>query len=232
MSQGSDPPRISQIEMETILLSIVKLRAYHTTLRAACETLRFPNLGCNTPDAVYKFILACLADGAKTGWNERRLMYQVRALREEHPPTHINIDPDYMRELSRHSTSGDLATFIQRHYNGEPADLVSRIARLQITGAQVFACNTTEALTALLCGPYWLIALDLLDYKEYKDRVPSVAFEPDEDRVWCKCGARHDNGQLFICCDTCNAWSHAVCYGYPDTSTVPETFVCDNRGMH
>jgi hypothetical protein len=232
MNQGSDPPRISQLEMETILLSIVKVRAHHMNLRAACETLRFPNLACHTPDAVYKFIMACLADGAQTGWNERRLAYQTRALREEHPPAIINIDADYMRELSRHSTSEDLALFIQRHYNGQAEDLVRRIVQLQITGAQVFACDTMEAMYALLRGPPWLIALDLMDYKERKDAGHGAAFEPEEDRVWCKCGARQDDGELFICCDTCNAWSHAVCYGYRDASVVPDTFVCDNRGMH
>lgn len=44
--------------------------------------------------------------------------------------------------------------------------------------------------------------------------------------VECSCGAKDDDGERMMACDTCGVWRHTRCSGIPDTAPVPARFVC------
>ncbi|KAA8522643.1 hypothetical protein F0562_012996 [Nyssa sinensis] len=44
--------------------------------------------------------------------------------------------------------------------------------------------------------------------------------------VDCSCGAKDDDGERMLACDTCSVWQHTRCAGIPDLDAVPARFVC------
>ncbi|KAJ1403946.1 Zinc finger, PHD-type [Sesbania bispinosa] len=44
--------------------------------------------------------------------------------------------------------------------------------------------------------------------------------------VECSCGARDDDGERMLACDTCGVWRHTRCSGIQDIDPVPARFVC------
>jgi hypothetical protein len=44
--------------------------------------------------------------------------------------------------------------------------------------------------------------------------------------VECNCGAKDDDGERMMACDTCGVWRHTRCSGIPDTAPVPARYVC------
>ncbi|KAJ3678030.1 hypothetical protein LUZ60_001833 [Juncus effusus] len=44
--------------------------------------------------------------------------------------------------------------------------------------------------------------------------------------VDCECGARDDDGERMMACDTCGVWQHTRCSGIKDSDDVPAVFVC------
>ncbi|XP_058770693.1 PHD finger protein At1g33420-like [Vicia villosa] len=44
--------------------------------------------------------------------------------------------------------------------------------------------------------------------------------------VECSCGAKDDDGERMMACDTCGVWRHTRCSGIPDIAPVPARFVC------
>lgn len=44
--------------------------------------------------------------------------------------------------------------------------------------------------------------------------------------VACTCGARDDDGERMLACDTCGVWQHTRCAGIDDCDEIPEKFVC------
>uniref|UniRef100_A0A5B6YRI8 Zinc finger PHD-type domain-containing protein n=2 Tax=Davidia involucrata TaxID=16924 RepID=A0A5B6YRI8_DAVIN len=44
--------------------------------------------------------------------------------------------------------------------------------------------------------------------------------------VDCSCGAKDDDGERMLACDTCGVWQHTRCAGIPDFDAVPARFIC------
>ena len=44
--------------------------------------------------------------------------------------------------------------------------------------------------------------------------------------VDCACGARDDDGERMLTCDSCGVWQHTRCAGISDLDRVPVKFVC------
>nr|GMC66764.1 PHD finger protein At1g33420 [Ipomoea batatas] len=44
--------------------------------------------------------------------------------------------------------------------------------------------------------------------------------------VDCHCGAKDDDGERMLACDSCGIWQHTRCAGIPDLDSVPARFVC------
>ncbi|XP_043690688.1 PHD finger protein At1g33420-like [Telopea speciosissima] len=44
--------------------------------------------------------------------------------------------------------------------------------------------------------------------------------------VECTCGAKDDDGERMLACDTCGVWQHTRCAGIDDSVAVPAKFVC------
>ncbi|XP_042495195.1 PHD finger protein At1g33420-like [Macadamia integrifolia] len=44
--------------------------------------------------------------------------------------------------------------------------------------------------------------------------------------VDCTCGAKDDDGERMLACDTCGVWQHTRCAGIDDVLAVPSKFVC------
>ncbi|KAK1310935.1 PHD finger protein [Acorus calamus] len=44
--------------------------------------------------------------------------------------------------------------------------------------------------------------------------------------VDCYCGAKDDDGERMLTCDTCGVWRHTRCVGIRDSEEVPPKFVC------
>nr|DAD38851.1 TPA_asm: hypothetical protein HUJ06_013173 [Nelumbo nucifera] len=44
--------------------------------------------------------------------------------------------------------------------------------------------------------------------------------------VDCTCGARDDDGERMLACDTCGVWQHTRCAGIDDFEAVPARFIC------
>lgn len=44
--------------------------------------------------------------------------------------------------------------------------------------------------------------------------------------VDCPCGAKDDDGERMMACDSCGVWQHTRCAGIPDSEAVPLKFVC------
>lgn len=58
-----------------------------------------------------------------------------------------------------------------------------------------------------------------------KDRPPHY-LGPDSQIIRCICGTQSDT--LTAQCDTCGAWEHALCFGYPeDPDALPDNFYCE-----
>jgi hypothetical protein len=58
-----------------------------------------------------------------------------------------------------------------------------------------------------------------------KDRPPHY-LGPDNQTIRCICGTEADT--LTAQCDTCGAWEHALCFGYPeDADALPDNFYCE-----
>ncbi|XP_042513918.1 PHD finger protein At1g33420-like [Macadamia integrifolia] len=45
--------------------------------------------------------------------------------------------------------------------------------------------------------------------------------------VDCTCGAKDDDGERMLACDTCGVWQHTRCAGIDDFAAVPSKFVCE-----
>ncbi|XP_058089983.1 PHD finger protein At1g33420 isoform X2 [Magnolia sinica] len=48
--------------------------------------------------------------------------------------------------------------------------------------------------------------------------------------VDCTCGAKDDDGERMLACDSCGVWQHTRCAGIHDFDTVPSKFVCKRCG--
>ncbi|VFR01028.1 unnamed protein product [Cuscuta campestris] len=44
--------------------------------------------------------------------------------------------------------------------------------------------------------------------------------------VECHCGAKDDDGERMLACDSCGIWQHTRCAGIPDIDSVPAQFSC------
>ncbi|EEF42555.1 PHD finger protein At1g33420 [Ricinus communis] len=44
--------------------------------------------------------------------------------------------------------------------------------------------------------------------------------------VDCPCGAKDDDGEKMLACDTCGVWQHTRCAGIDNSDTIPSMFVC------
>lgn len=44
--------------------------------------------------------------------------------------------------------------------------------------------------------------------------------------VDCKCGAKDDDGERMLACDTCGVWQHTRCAGIDNSNAIPAKFVC------
>uniref|UniRef100_A0A2P2MM47 Uncharacterized protein MANES_13G153700 n=1 Tax=Rhizophora mucronata TaxID=61149 RepID=A0A2P2MM47_RHIMU len=44
--------------------------------------------------------------------------------------------------------------------------------------------------------------------------------------VHCSCGAKDDDGERMLACDSCGVWQHTRCSGIPDCDSVPARFIC------
>ncbi|KAI4324030.1 hypothetical protein L6164_023598 [Bauhinia variegata] len=45
-------------------------------------------------------------------------------------------------------------------------------------------------------------------------------------KVDCLCGAKDDDGERMLACDTCGVWQHARCAGIDDADAIPSKFLC------
>jgi hypothetical protein len=48
----------------------------------------------------------------------------------------------------------------------------------------------------------------------------------DNSLIRCICGLTEDDG-FTIACEQCNAWEHALCFGFRDELKLPEVFMCE-----
>lgn len=48
----------------------------------------------------------------------------------------------------------------------------------------------------------------------------------DNWTVDCTCGAKDDDGERMLACDTCGVWQHTRCAGINDAEEVPAKFIC------
>uniref|UniRef100_A0A453HGF0 Zinc finger PHD-type domain-containing protein n=1 Tax=Aegilops tauschii subsp. strangulata TaxID=200361 RepID=A0A453HGF0_AEGTS len=48
----------------------------------------------------------------------------------------------------------------------------------------------------------------------------------DKWTVNCSCGAKDDDGERMLSCDSCHVWQHTRCVGISDFVQVPKRFVC------
>ncbi|KAL5538969.1 hypothetical protein UlMin_043307 [Ulmus minor] len=44
--------------------------------------------------------------------------------------------------------------------------------------------------------------------------------------VDCTCGAKDDDGERMLACDTCSVWQHTRCLGIDSSNAIPSKFVC------
>jgi hypothetical protein len=44
--------------------------------------------------------------------------------------------------------------------------------------------------------------------------------------VDCMCGAKDDDGERMLACDTCGVWQHTRCAGIDNCDEIPEKFEC------
>ncbi|XP_050234524.1 PHD finger protein At1g33420-like [Mercurialis annua] len=44
--------------------------------------------------------------------------------------------------------------------------------------------------------------------------------------VDCTCGAKDDDGEKMLCCDSCGIWQHTRCAGIDNSDKVPSMFLC------
>lgn len=44
--------------------------------------------------------------------------------------------------------------------------------------------------------------------------------------VDCTCGAKDDDGERMLACDTCGVWQHTRCAGIDNSDAIPTKFVC------
>lgn len=45
-------------------------------------------------------------------------------------------------------------------------------------------------------------------------------------KVDCPCGAKDDDGERMLACDTCGVWQHTRCAGIDNSNAIPSKFVC------
>ncbi|KAK7322429.1 hypothetical protein VNO77_25808 [Canavalia gladiata] len=45
-------------------------------------------------------------------------------------------------------------------------------------------------------------------------------------KVDCPCGAKDDDGERMLACDTCGVWQHTRCAGIDNSDAIPSKFVC------
>lgn len=52
----------------------------------------------------------------------------------------------------------------------------------------------------------------------------------DSWSVGCACGARDDDGERMVACDSCDVWHHTRCIGISDGQPAPPLFLCSSCG--
>lgn len=59
-------------------------------------------------------------------------------------------------------------------------------------------------------------------------RVAIYRMERGADKwtVNCSCGAKDDDGERMLSCDSCHVWQHTRCVGISDFDQVPKRYVC------
>lgn len=50
----------------------------------------------------------------------------------------------------------------------------------------------------------------------------------DKWTVNCSCGAKDDDGERMLSCDSCHVWQHTRCAGISDFDQVPKRYVCNS----
>lgn len=50
----------------------------------------------------------------------------------------------------------------------------------------------------------------------------------DKWTVSCSCGAKDDDGERMLSCDSCHVWQHTRCAGISDFDQVPKRHVCNS----
>ncbi|XP_010554390.1 PREDICTED: PHD finger protein At2g01810 [Tarenaya hassleriana] len=60
------------------------------------------------------------------------------------------------------------------------------------------------------------------------DRCTELRYEGgfDDWTVECRCGARDDDGERMVACDSCRVWHHTLCNSIEDDEAVPSVFLC------
>uniref|UniRef100_A0A8I6WZ14 Zinc finger PHD-type domain-containing protein n=2 Tax=Hordeum vulgare subsp. vulgare TaxID=112509 RepID=A0A8I6WZ14_HORVV len=131
--------------------------------------------------------------------------------------------PAELLTLPQTATVGDLKMEATRTFRSIYLMLQSFVAN------QLLDCSTADDTTQvkLLFGEKGSVSIQGKCVGGER-RVAIYRMERGVDKwtVDCSCGAKDDDGERMLSCDSCHVWQHTRCIGISDFDQVPKRYVC------
>lgn len=124
--------------------------------------------------------------------------------------------------LPLNATVADLKTEVTKAFQ----EVYAMFKRLEVEGLPEYGCLDDSFTLKFLFGLSGSIQIKgrcsskhgLLRYRMERGT--------ENWTVDCMCGAKDDDGERMLACDTCGVWQHTRCAGIEKYDGLPETFVC------
>ncbi|WVZ53284.1 hypothetical protein U9M48_004251 [Paspalum notatum var. saurae] len=145
---------------------------------------------------------------------------QVELLDQDADPPCI---PTELLTLPQTATVADLKVEATRTFRGIYLMLQSFVA------TQLLDCGTASESTQLklLYGANGMVCIQgRCAGGERRVGIYRMERGIDKWTVHCSCGAKDDDGERMLSCDSCHVWQHTRCAGISDFDQVPKRYVC------
>ncbi|XP_027087399.1 PHD finger protein At1g33420-like [Coffea arabica] len=140
----------------------------------------------------------------------------------EHSDEHAKNPPPELLILSSDATISDLKLEASKVFQ----DVYLLFKRYQAEELVGYGGVVDSTQVKLLLGPAEFVRVRGKCFG--KSSLSKYRMERGVERwtVDCNCGAKDDDGERMLACDSCSVWQHTRCTGIQDSEAVPLKYVC------
>lgn len=131
--------------------------------------------------------------------------------------------PPELLVLPANATVGDLKTEASKVFQ----EVYAMFKKLRIGNIMEFGQVEDSVTLGLLIGTSQSVKVQGKCPTKYGLNRFRMERGTEEWTVDCTCGAKDDDGERMLACDSCEVWQHTRCAGIDNSDDIPAKFICE-----